>query len=171
MHASSPAAAVVLLAAASFAQAFEQKVSNPDFLVSVPGLPAIAMSAEPVGDAGGSRTLNGADDRHKVALTVTRAGREVNANACAATFVRQLVKRPGMPDKDGIYRAPLDNSTFLVLYVLSEGTGRLLHAHLLSAVAATHCIDAHFTKALRSGEDEDAWRESFVGARVRDLGR
>jgi hypothetical protein len=76
-----------------------------------------------------------------------------------------------MPDRDSIYRAPLDENTFLVLYILGEARNRQLHAHLLAAASTTHCIEAHISRALREGEDEDNWRRSFDGARIRDAQR
>jgi hypothetical protein len=73
-----------------------------------------------------------------------------------------------MPDRDNIYRAPLDASTFLVLYVFEQQSKKVFHAHLLSAAAGTHCIEAHFTRDAAVGEDEDKWRTTFTDARIRE---
>jgi len=76
-----------------------------------------------------------------------------------------------MPDRDNVYRAPVDPSTFLVLYVMERDGKRLLHAHLLSAAGSSHCIDAHFSRSLVAGEDLDNWRTSFDGATIRETSR
>ena len=73
-----------------------------------------------------------------------------------------------MPDRDSIYRAPLDASTFLVLYIFEQRGKKVLHAHLLSAAAGTHCIEAHFSRDEVLGEDEDKWRTTFDDARIRE---
>jgi len=76
-----------------------------------------------------------------------------------------------MPDRDNIYRTALDANTFLVLYILAEQGEQQLHAHLLSSASATRCIEMHFSRARRGGEDEDGWRQSFVGAHIQDARR
>ena len=76
-----------------------------------------------------------------------------------------------MPDRDNLYRAPIDPDTFLVLYLMELDGKRLLHAHLLSAAGSTHCIDAHFSRSLVAGEDIDNWRTAFSGATVRSAPR
>lgn len=65
----------------------------------------------------------------------------------------------------------MNERTFLVLYLLDGQKGQVLHAHLLSAAASTHCIEAHFSRAKRAGEDEDDWRRSFAGSSIVERAR
>jgi hypothetical protein len=102
-----------------------------------------------------------------VSIVVTTAGTEVSPRTCAGSLLRTLVARPGMPDRDSIYRAPLDQDTFLVLYILGSPPARRLHAHLLSSASAKHCVEFHASRPERPGEDVDEWRKSFIGSRVR----
>lgn len=136
--------ALASVAAAWPAAAFEQRVDDPGFTVVVPLLPQSVRA-----------------DVH-----AAPAARGVITRLCAGEFLRALVKRPGIPDRDSIYRAPLDAGTFLVLYRLGDGGTRTLHAHLLAAARGTHCVEAHFERPLGPGEDEDDWRRSFAGARI-----
>jgi hypothetical protein len=152
------------LLAAGGAGAFELAVTGPDFTVAVPRLPAIQLEAQKTPAPPVTKAMRGDDGTYEVSLLVTQAERETSTRACAGAFLRALVARPGMPDRDSIYRAPLDTETFLVLYIL--GTPRRLHAHLLSSANASHCIELHVSKSLRDGDDEDAWRRSFQGARI-----
>ena len=76
-----------------------------------------------------------------------------------------------MPERDSVYRAPLSEKTFLVLYVMTDSGPPVLHAHLLSAVAASHCAQAHFTHPRQPDEDQEDWRKAFAGARIDDAAR
>lgn len=155
-----------LIAACGNACAFEWKAENPDFTVTVPNLPSVRLEAQTLSDANVSSAMAGVDETYKITLLVTKAEKETSTRACAGSFLRSLVARPGMPDRDNIYRTALDQNTFLVLYILVEPGGQQLHAHLLSSANATHCIEVHFSRARRGGEDEDAWRQTFAGSRV-----
>ena len=156
------------LAVSTEAGAFELKAANPEFTVTVPNLPAIRLEKRPSMNTDASIEMFGEDPIYRIGLLVTKAPKQTSARECAGSFLRTLVARPGMPDRDSIYRAPLDPNTFLVLYILGEPGRRQLHAHLLSSASATHCIEAHVSRELREGEDEDGWRESFAGARIQD---
>jgi len=37
--------------------------------------------------------------------------------------------------------------------------------------ASTQCVDAHFSRAKRAGEDEDDWRQSFLGSSIVERAR
>ena len=156
------------LAVGTEAGAFELKAANPEFTVSIPNLPAIRLEKRPSMNTDASIEMFGEDAIYRIGLRVTKAPKQTSARECAGSFLRTLVARPGMPDRDSIYRAPLDPNTFLVLYILGEPGRRQLHAHLLSSASATHCIEAHVSRELREGEDEDGWRRSFAGARIQD---
>jgi hypothetical protein len=158
------ALACTLASASTAAQAFEVRSTQPDFTIRVPQLPAIALAPPSPAPAGAARTLAGQDATYAVELMLTTAD-AASTRTCAATFIRALVGRPGMPNRDHIYRAPLDVDTFLVLYI--HGEPARLHAHILSAAAGTHCIELHVSRARRAGEDDDAWRRSFAGSHVR----
>lgn len=153
------------------ASAFELKAVSPDFTVSVPNLPAIRLDARATANPDISTEMAGEDGTYKVTLLVTKVQKATTTRVCAGHFLRSLVARKGMPDKDSIYRAPLDENTFLVLYILGKAGKRQLHAHLLSAASTTHCIEAHISRERRESEDEDNWRRSFAGAHIRDAHR
>ena len=160
-----------LFAVCGNASAFELKAENPDFTVTVPNLPSVRLEAQTTSDSNVSSAMSGVDGTYKITLLVTKVEKETTTRACAGSFLRSLVARPGMPDRDNIYRTALDENTFLVLYILTEQGGQQLHAHILSSASATHCIEMHFSRALRNGEDEDSWRQSFVGSHVQETRR
>ena len=160
-----------LFAVCGNACAFELKAKNPDFTVTVPNLPSMRLEVQTISDSNVSSSMAGVDGTYKATLLVTKAEKETTTRACAGSFLRSLVARPGMPDRDNIYRTALDENTFLVLYILVEQGGQQLHAHLLSSANATHCIEMHFSRTRRGGEDEDGWRQSFVGSHVQEVHR
>ena len=159
-----------LLFAHGLAAAFEVKVLDPAFKVTVPALPDISLrqttsASEP------SLRMAGDNGTYKIAVIVTTAQKRVSPRECAGSSLRSILSRPGMPDRDNVYRAPLSASTFLVLYVIADGGQHMLHAHLLSAAANMHCTEVHFSRLERPGEDEDDWRNTFSGARIEEATR
>jgi hypothetical protein len=160
-----------MLAACGSANAFELKATSPEFTVTVPRLPSMRLHVQKTSDPKVASAMAGGDGTYQVTLLVTKAETQTATRACAGAFLRALVARPGMPDRDNIYRTALDENTFLVLYILGAPGSQQLHAHLLSSANSTHCIEAHFSRARRDGEDEDDWRGSFGGAHVQDLHR
>lgn len=149
------------------ASAFALKAEEAGFVVDVPGLPEIAARAAPV--ATGAAQLPryaGHGAGHDVTIE-TSAGREgISTRECAGRFLRGFTTRPDAPDAESLYRAPLGPQTFLVIYVREDGPVRQLHAHLLGATSSGRCVDAHFWRPARPDQDDDAWRQSFSGARV-----
>jgi hypothetical protein len=155
----------LMLGASAGAAAFDASVTDPDLTITVPALPSIALAPQPAPQARTAKLLSGSDGTHAVAVAIEPAAKEVSTRECAGTFLRTLVQRAGMPSRDNIYRAPLDERTFLVIYLLDGKPKQVLHAHLLAAASA-HCVDAHFSRDLRSGEDIDDWRKAFAGAAI-----
>ncbi len=141
---------LALVLAGAPARAYEQTVAEPGYTVRAPALADtgldIVLQAEPVPQVGSTRV-------------------------CAGRFLRGLVRRPNMPDRDRIHRAPLDESTFLVLYILEAEGRRTLHAHLLGVLEGSHCLEAHFSRPMQDGDDTEAWRQSFAGASIRPSAR
>lgn len=159
---------VVLAATTTAAGAFEHAFELPAFVVSVPGIPSIPLAPRAATASPGARVALGHDATFTVEITASESSQAGSTRACAGTFLRELVKRPDMPDRDSIYRAPFDASTFLVLYIVERQGVKALHAHLLSAAAGTHCVDAHFSRVMGATEDVDRWRTTFTGARIRE---
>lgn len=163
-------AAVALSSAPALAFAFDASVTDPDLTISVPALPTIALAPQAAAPARAAKLLSGSDGTHAVAVAIEPAAKEVSTRECAGTFLRTLVQRAGMPSRDNIYRAPLNERTFLVVYILDNKPKQVLHAHLLAAASA-HCVDAHFSRDLRAGEDTDDWRKAFAGAAIEPRAR
>lgn len=159
-----------LLAPAVSARAFDFRSTQPAFAVRVPGVPAVAASIEAAPGPGAPEQASGTDGRYRVEVITSKADkRAITTRECAGRALRGLVSRPGMPNRDSIYRAPLDAQTFLVIYeIASDGATRELHAHLLAAVGGTHCVEAHISRPASEGEDEDDWRSTFRDARIED---
>jgi hypothetical protein len=158
----------LLLLAPPTSLAFEQAFDAPAFVVSVPRVPNLRIASAPNSSDPISIHAQGQDAVFAVEITAEASAQAGSSRRCASTFLQDLVKRPNMPDRDSIYRAPLDASTFLVLYIFEQQRKKVLHAHLLSAAAGTHCINAHFSRDAVDGEDEDKWRTTFEDARIRE---
>ncbi|GAB3771994.1 hypothetical protein GCM10028796_41680 [Ramlibacter monticola] len=161
-------ASLFLVAEASSSWAFEQAFEPPPFVVSVPQIPDFRVTNIPNRSNALSVHALGRNEIFAAEVTAAPSPQAGSTRTCAGMFLRDLVKRPNMPDRDSIYRAPFDASTFLVLYILEQRGKKELHAHLLSSAGGTHCVDAHFSRDMAVGEDEDKWRTTFTGARIRE---
>jgi len=159
--------AASLVALHGVACAFELTLSDPEFALAVPGVPAIEVHEQPTKPAGAARLLTGSDKTFAVQVEVLRQPNAVSPRVCAGLLLRSLVAQPGMPSRDSIYRAPLNVNTFLVIYALGEGQAQKLHAHIISSAGTSHCANAHFVRRAIPGEDSDLWRTTFTSARVR----
>ena len=138
-----PLIVAVLLGIHSAAGAFELNVSDPELNLSVPGVPTISVrERSPSLDT--KRTLSGSDGTYTVEVEMSRQSSEMSARTCAGLLLRALLANPGMPNRDNVYRAPLDVSTFLVIYALGEGQQQKLHAHIISSAGKSHCANVHF---------------------------
>jgi hypothetical protein len=157
-----------LMGVHAFASALEVNVSAPDFTVTVPSLPSIEMRQQAPELAGSAPRMVGSDGTYKVEVSLSDANKPVSPRECAHTGLKTIMAQPGMPDRDNVYRAPLSPKTFLVIYLLPDGTRHMLHAHLLSSAGPTHCTDAHISRLARRGEDYDEWRKAFSDARIED---
>ena len=156
-----------LLALPLAAASFELSIADPELMVAVPGLPDVRLAPQAVAAPPVVRLLEGSDGVYQVSVAVTTTGTEVSPRGCAGSLLRALVARPGMPGRDSIYRAPLDQDTFLVLYIVGSPATRQLHAHLLSSASTKHCVEFHASRPDRPGEEVDEWRKTFVGSRIR----
>lgn len=161
------AAALALLASAhARAQAFVFEVNAPDFTVTIPGVPRMSMKPHPMQDTHPHLRYMGADGPYTVSIITPSAERGMSALHCASATVRSLASRPNVAPSDQLYKARLDDNTFVVIYA-TEIPGLLqLHAHLLSAAAGTHCVEVHVSKIATSVDDVAPWFNGFREARI-----
>jgi len=133
----------------------------------VPGVPAAQLHEKTEQSTSSARRLlTGSVSNYSIEVELLPQPIEVSPRVCAGSLLRSLVAQPGMPNRDSIYRAPLNETTFLVIYALGEGQAQKLHAHVISAAGTTHCANAHFIRRGTPGEDIDNWRTTFTSARV-----
>jgi hypothetical protein len=90
----------------------------------------------------------------------------MGALECATSTLRELPRRPGVPGSDLVYRAKLDDQTYVALYAAKPPAPMLLHAHVMSAAAGTHCVEIHASKVVSSREDIESWFKGFDSARI-----
>jgi hypothetical protein len=153
------------------AAALDVRVPDPGFTVTVPRLPDLQIRPAAAQASGSALRMTGGDGTIEVSVFVQAMQRPVSARECAGSGLRTILSQPGMPSRDNVYRAPLSETTFLVLYVIAGARQPTLHAHLLSAVVGTHGAEAHFSRLAGAGVDHDDWRQTFSGARIVDAAR
>jgi hypothetical protein len=85
----------------------------------------------------------------------------MSALECASSTVRSMAARQGMPPASEIYKARLNDHTFVAIYAMQLVGAVQLHAHFLSAAGGTHCVEVHASKVSDSPDDVDPWFKGF----------
>lgn len=153
-------------AANSLATGFEATLSEPSFTVSIPTLPDIKLRTHPLQSSGAHFRLMGSDGPYTISIVTPTADAGMSPIECASSTIRSITSSPGAPDPSRIYRAKINDTTFVALYVTALAEQRQLHANFLSAVGGTHCIHVRVTMYPATREDFDAWFTRFKDARI-----
>lgn len=148
------------------AAALEWRVTTPAVQVSVPGLPEVALSSVRRVDPSAAAHWQGRDAGLDVDVALPEAPAEATPRSCARQVLGTVLAQPGMPARDNVYRAPLDPTTFLVIYRIETSQPVRLHAHLISSADERHCLAMQLQRDARDGEDDDDWRQAFRGAHI-----
>jgi hypothetical protein len=159
------AALAWLPAADAGAEEFVFAVTAPGFKVTIPDLPPLRMSPHPMQATHPHLRFMGAEGAYTISVITARAA-GMSALECASAILRSLDARPNVPPAAELYRARLDDSTYVVLYAAHLPGILQLNAHFLSAAAGTHCIEVHASKFASSPEDIDPWFKSFGKAKI-----
>ncbi len=160
---------VGVFAAAAYCTAkaqFAFDVQEPPFRVSIPRLPVMHMADHPFKSTQPHLRLLGSKEPYSVSILTPTADAGMRPVDCASSTVNSLVRRPGVPSQDRIYKAKLDSNTYIAMYVTPMSGFVQLHAHLLSAAGGTHCVEVHASMVSKSKEDVEPWFKSFADARI-----
>jgi len=160
-------AALLLLARpAAAAEDFVFAVASPKFKVTLPGIPPMKMETHPKHAAQPHLRYLGSSGPYTVSVVTPAAEAGMTPLECASATVRSMAARPGVPPSAEMYKARLDERTFVAIYTTEiEGIVQL-HAHLLSAAGGAHCVEVHALRVSASPEDLEPWVRGFDGARI-----
>ena len=153
--------------AVSYANAFLFSVTAPDFTVSLPTIPSMAMSENPLRSKLPHLRYSGSQGPYNVSVSTPTADAGMTASECASSTVGQLSARPGVPALGSIYRVRINERTYAAIYASPSPGMLMLHAHFVSAAATgSHCIEVHASKVATSKDDVDAWFKGFGSANI-----
>ena len=156
-----------LLFAAPLANAQLEIVStDPPFKAVLPTVPPMSMSEHPMRAGRPHLRLLGAQDGYNVSVLVPTADAGMGPLECASSTLRSLGSRPGVPEPDKVYKARLDDRTFIAIYAARQPGFLQMHAHLMSAAGGTHCVEIHVSRVPGSREDVEAWFKLFGSSRI-----
>jgi hypothetical protein len=160
--------AAVILAGSATAHAddFSFEVEAPDFRVIIPGVPAMKMAVHPEHDGKPHYRFLGSESPYSVAIFTPKSDPGMSVSDCAEAMYDSVAARPGVPEPDKIYRARINDTTFIAIYATLLPGFVLLHAHLLSAGEGDHCIEVHASKSSTSREEASAWFTALAGAKI-----
>jgi hypothetical protein len=156
----------VLAAPHAGAANFVFAVTAPKFRITIPGIPPIAMKPHPMHGTHPHLRFLGAEGAYSISVITASAAPGMSALECASAILRTLDSRPNVPPAEDLYRARLDDNTYVVIYAAHLPGFLQLNAHFLSAAAGTHCVEVHASKIAASPQDIDPWFKSFGKARI-----
>jgi hypothetical protein len=160
------AALAVSSGARAGADEFVFEVAAPHFKITIPNFPPLHMGPHPLQGGHPHLRYMGSDGPYSLSIVTPTSAPGMTALECASATVRTLSSRPGAPPAHEIFKARLDENTFVAIYS-DRATGFLqLHAHFLSAAGGTHCIEVHASKIATSEDDIAPWFEGFRKARI-----
>lgn len=162
------ASGAVLLLSASFACAAEDfvfEVAAPKFKVTLPNIPQIKMDTHPLNASQPHLRYLGSNGPYTVAVFTPTAAAGMTPIECASAIVKTMSTRRGLPHAADLYKLRLNDNTFVTMYTTPLGGGAQLHAHFMSAIGGTHCIEVHASKMSTSDDDLAPWFEGFGKAR------
>lgn len=145
---------------------FAFQVDAPKFSITIPDIPPIAMQPHPMQGTHPHLRYLGADGAYSVSVNTPSAAAGMSALECAAAILRTLPQRPNVPAAEEIYRAKLDDSTYVALYAAQLPGFLQLHAHFMSAAADAHCIEVHASRIATSQDEIEAWFKGFGKAKI-----
>lgn len=160
------AALALLSSARAGADEFVFEVAAPHFKITIPDFPPLRMGPHPMQSGHPHLQYMGSEGPYSLSIITPASAPGMTALECASATVRSLASRPGSPPAAEIYKARLDDNTYIALYSARAPGYMQLHAHLLSAAGGTHCIEVHATKIATSEDDIAPWFEGFRNARI-----
>ncbi|QJR09505.1 hypothetical protein DSM104443_00549 [Usitatibacter rugosus] len=141
-------------------------VSSPDVTITVPNVPAMKMERHPMSATQPHARLLGSEGSYTVSVLMPTADAGMSALECASSTIGALSKRPGVPPQAQIYKARINAQTFIAIYAAPASGAVLLHAHLVSAAAGTHCVEVHVSKVSMSQDDLKPWFKDWDKANI-----
>jgi len=148
------------------ADEFVFEVEAPHFKITIPNFPPLHMEPHPLQVSHPHLRYMGSDGPYSLSIITPTSAPGMSALECASATVRSLASRPGTPPAAEIFKARLDDNTFVAIYSVRVPGFLQLHAHFLSAAAGTHCIEVHASKLATSEDDIAPWFEGFSKARI-----
>jgi hypothetical protein len=145
---------------------FRYEMTDPPFAVVVPSLPAITMELHPHNQKSPHLRRLGTEGPYSVSILTPAASAGMNPMDCAQAMFAELPTRPGVPVQERLTKAQLDPNTYIAIYGVQTTKGVQLHAHMVSAVRGTHCVEVHAARMTTSKEDANTWYRGFTGARI-----
>ncbi|MDH3320956.1 MAG: hypothetical protein OEO84_14880 [Betaproteobacteria bacterium] len=144
------------------ADEFVYEVTAPRFKITIPNFPPLRMDPHPMQGTHPHLRFMGADGAFSLSIITATADAGMSALECASATARSLAARPNVPPAAEIYKARLNDNTFVAIYTARMPGFLQLHAHILSAAAGTHCIEVHASKIAASPDDIAPWFEGFA---------
>lgn len=158
-------ALLLLISVVCQAEGYEFEVLSPKFKVTIPNLPEIKMEEHPMHGTQPHLRYMGSTAPYTISILTPTADKEMTALDCAGSTIQRLPNRPGVPELSSIYKARLDDTTFIALYAIPFEGFVQFNAHILSGTSG-YCIEVHASRISTSKDDVDAWFGGFTKAHI-----
>jgi hypothetical protein len=126
----------------------------------------MAMGPHPLQATHPHLRFYGSEGPYTLSILTPTADRGMTALECASSTIRSLGSRPNVPRAEDVYRARIDDNTFVAIYAARMPGFLQLHAHFVSAAGGTHCVEVHASKVVTSKDDIAPWFKGFGKAKI-----
>lgn len=147
-------------------EGFEFEENAPKFKVTMPNLPQMKMEVHPLHVSQPYLRYMGQVSPYTVSIMTPTADKGMAPLDCASSIISKLTERPGVPKQESIYKAKIDETTFIALYAIPNEGFVQFNSHVLSATNDGHCIEVHASMLSTSKEDIDPWFGGFSKAHI-----
>jgi hypothetical protein len=148
-----------------YAEGFMAEVTSPGFKIAIPNIPEMKLEKQS-NPARPHLRLLGSEGTYTVAVLTPTTDAGMAPKDCASAIFQSIARRPGLSAANALYKARIDNNTFIAIYVSQNDKLRLLNTHLISGVGGTHCIEVQVSKGFTSDDDIEPWFNGFSKARI-----
>lgn len=148
------------------AQELVVRLTEPEFSVTIPGLPPIQFGPHPAAAQNPAARLLGAspDGINVSALTPKAEG--ASAQQCASWLAGSTISRYA-PDLALVQLIPAGANAWVLVYPFKVGGIEQLKAHVFSGNGKGQCLEIHISRIAATEQQRQAWFSGFRGITVK----
>lgn len=154
------------LSAMSSAEELVVQVSEPNFTVTIPGLPQVQLGPHPAASQNPSARLVGSTADGLNVSVLTPKAEKASAQQCASWLTGSTISRFS-PDLSSVQIFPAGDNAWVLLYKLKFDSIEQLKTHVFSGNGKGQCLEIHMSRLGATEQQYKTWFSGFRGISVK----